>query len=168
MKSHRYESDCKGCQVSQGIDVPGGVVRLPGNWRLNSYGGSEGFLGWLALQPRYHRMSLAELLPDELRELGPNIRAIDRAITQYWKEEYSDPVERLYVIYFFESADEEPFHLHLHLIPRFRSLSAEMRAWKVAKATKNKLFPSTYTREAVEYADRVRRLMDYLRHELER
>ena len=60
-KEERLKKVCKGCELSKGNgDPPGGIiVKLDGGWILNHYGGSEGFLGWLALQPSCHRMELA-------------------------------------------------------------------------------------------------------------
>ena len=46
---------CEGCKLArEGIQLPGG-------WALNHYGGGEGYLGWLAIAPVAHRMTLASL-----------------------------------------------------------------------------------------------------------
>ena len=49
---------------------------MNGDWILNHYGGEEGFLGWMALQPRYHREEINQLEVDELEALGGNIKKI--------------------------------------------------------------------------------------------
>ena len=61
-----HNDNCKGCARSQETDA---IVELPGDWIVNHYAGEEGFLGWLALQPRYHRMAISDLTDDELRHL---------------------------------------------------------------------------------------------------
>jgi hypothetical protein len=74
MTKDDYDPDCHGCQISQGKGKDVSNVLLPGSWSLNHYGGPEGYLGWLALQPVYHRMAFSELTDEELGHLGPNIR----------------------------------------------------------------------------------------------
>ena len=128
---------CAGCDISQGVHVDvnqrGGIVELDGNWILNHYGGSEGFLGWMALQPRFHRMELADLTPEEAAALGSNIQKVEAALRQYWLKNFpSDPIQRMYVVYFFESIfDPKPdkYHLHLHLIPRTVRLGRLLRRY---------------------------------------
>jgi hypothetical protein len=39
---------------------------------VNQYSGNEGYLGWLAMQPRFHRMKLSELDSDELATFSIN------------------------------------------------------------------------------------------------
>lgn len=118
-----YEERCKGCQLSQGLRHPRGniIVELDGDWILNHYGGNEGFLGWMALQPKLHRMDLTDLTPDEMKALGGNIQRVERALRSYWSFRFeSDPIQRVYVVYFFESFFNSPpteYHLHIHLIP---------------------------------------------------
>jgi hypothetical protein len=179
-----YVDSCVGCQVSQGLQhTAGGIVKLSGNWIVNQYGGGEGFLGWLALQPRFHRMALSELTDAESRSLGPNIQALDACLTWYWCLQYpDDPVLRVYVVYFFESAlqkpEPEPFHLHIHIIPRFRSLETEDRllrtkngvswvdGWRVPLLACKDSVPEPYCRSSPEWEGRASALMTYLRHEL--
>src|SRR5215831_1791213 len=116
---------CRGCMMYTGEYKPRGdtIVDLPGGWTINHYGSSEGYLGWLALQPRIHRMNLAELSPIELQSLGENTHQVETALTSYWQANFPcDPLERMYIVYYFESVFDEPkhedFHLHIHLIPR--------------------------------------------------
>ena len=174
-----YKKDCDGCNRSQGKDnVRGGVVELKGDWTLNHYGGQEGFLGWMALQPRYHKMTIADLESDELSSLGDNIKKIDEALGSYWKICFNDRLERVYVLYFFESFYDRPiptkFHLHIHLIPRPKSFDPLLReysklnsgekssinVWGIPKLTKYKdLFPEKY----LQNEENVKKLMDYLR-----
>ena len=159
---------CKGCAFARGEEVIGGSVSLPGGWTLNNYGGPEGYLGWLALQPFRHRLAVTDLSNEELRELGPNIAEIQKTLGLYWQETFGDPIERLYIVYFFESQREEPFHLHIHLIPRFKSLEPRLRAWKAPYATKSATFPDRYRKNAPDYWTQVDSLMNHLRNSLQR
>lgn len=182
MDAEEYKDDCKGCKISRGIEEPtGGIIKLDGNWIINHYGGDEGFLGWIALQSRFHRMELTDLSANEAKALGSNIQNIDVALRQYWSIHFqSDPIRRVYVVYFFESAFEESsdkYHLHIHLIPRterFRPLSIRIEkthgiekvednvrliAWNIHQLSKHQNFPQEYRigRENVEA------LMTYLK-----
>ena len=180
-----YDLGCAGCHTSQDLrPIPGGVVGLPGDWIVNQYAGGEGWLGWLALQPRFHRDSIQELTTGELAALGPNIKSLDAALTAYWRLQFpSDPVPRIYVVYFFESAFEEPkprerFHLHMHVIPRFASLAEPLRCrqgeamwvdgWRAPQLTPENKVPEPYARTSPMWKDRATNLMSYLRHELGR
>lgn len=180
-----YQRDCAGCRTSQGLrHSAGGLLKLPGDWTANQYGGPEGWLGWLALQPRYHRMALSELTPVEAAALGLNIQALDLALSQYWRLHFpKDGLSRVYVVYFFESAyqtpqEREPFHLHIHLIPRFQSLNVPgalqrkdsgttwADGWLVPSLMKGGAIRKAYSRKAPKWEHRATGLMDYLRHEL--
>ncbi len=165
--SNSYDPKCRGCQYSHGGNVDGDIVTLPGDWCLNHYAGSEGYLGWLALQPKRHCMALGELLPGELTSLGPNLQDVDHVIAQYWAMTFNDPIERMYVVYFFESAASDPFHLHIHLIPRFTSLETRLRAWEIPKATMSATFPAQYRRTAPQFGSAVEALMNHLRSNLQ-
>ena len=83
MCEEQYDPKCEGCNISRKRNkalerLPGKIViDLPGDWTLNHYGGSEGFLGWLALQPRRHVTDLNKLKDDEAYALGRNIKRID-------------------------------------------------------------------------------------------
>ena len=154
MRIREYEDCCKGCDISREIEKkPGGIIALEGDWIVNHYAGSEGFLGWMALQPLFHRMDLADLTQDEARTLGSNIQNIDMGLRQYWTIQFpKDPIERLYVVYFFES---EGYHLHIHPIPRTKKLGqenpSEKAAWKIyTLAPCWKGFPREYRLRAKE------------------
>ena len=53
-----------------------------------------------------------------------------------------------------------PFHLHVHLIPRFASIKT--KAWDMYKASKEADFPEKYQKNG----PRVAALMEYLREQL--
>lgn len=158
MPTHTFSPGCHGCEISQSARVPFGSIRvdLEGGWTLNHYGGSEGFLGWLALQPRFHRMELAQLTLREARAIGPNIRRVDAALRGYWQQTFGDPVRRVYVLYFHEGVfdrDPSPYHLHFHLIPRSDRLDPVLRqtgpdivAWDMYRASRLPGFPPEYLR----------------------
>jgi hypothetical protein len=53
------KDSCRGCNIAEPQYRPvGDVIKVGKYWLLNQYWGGEGFLGWLALQPREHRMQL--------------------------------------------------------------------------------------------------------------
>lgn len=187
-KEDRPKKVCKGCELSKGNgDPPSGIIiTLDGGWILNHYGGSEGFLGWLALQPRRHVMQLAKLNDDETTALGHNIKLVDKALTDYWSKRFpSDRLERVYIVYFFESVFDEPptkYHLHLHLIPRTKRLGknklgkgkpSHNAAWKIPELSFNAWFPTEYrikdktTREDIN-EEEVGALMTFLKCHLEK
>jgi hypothetical protein len=119
------EASCYGCETAG--DLTRSVV-LPGGWSVNHYGGSEGFFGWLALQPFAHRATLANLNPTELHALGPYLQHLERGISNYWAAR-KHPVARVYVMYFLEGQLEPDGskHLHFHLVPRFNEMDQSMR-----------------------------------------
>jgi hypothetical protein len=66
MDKKEYEEDCERCDISQrSILLPGGIIELQGDWILTQYNEKESFLGWMVLQPRYHRRELTDLMKDE-------------------------------------------------------------------------------------------------------
>jgi len=154
-KEDRAKEVCKGCELSEGNGDPPGsiIVKLDGGWILNHYGGPEGFLGWLALQPKRHLMELAQLNEEETSHLGRNIQRVDMALRHYWAVHFpNDQLERVYSVYFFESVYDEPptkYHLHLHLIPRTRKMvgkkhPSDIAAWKIRELVKSRGFPKGY------------------------
>lgn len=170
-----YRKNCKGCQLScqrRHPDRKWKAIALGDNWILSHYGGSEAFLGWMALQPRYHREDLAHLQEEEAKELGIYIRRIDKALRAYWSHWFGDDnIERVYVVYFNEGAfnpDPERWHLHFHLIPRTERLGkdefgqgypSKNAAWKTAKLTCNPWFPEEYRIPKVGAEERVNELL---------
>jgi diadenosine tetraphosphate (Ap4A) HIT family hydrolase len=124
-----YNKDCKGCQLALGKrNIAGGTVDLGEYWMVNHYAGEEGFLGWLVMQPKEHFMELSEFAKKELEEFGIQLKRLEKAIQQVWKElKQDDSVERIYVILFFESGLEkdELWHIHFHVIPRTKSIGEE-------------------------------------------
>lgn len=155
MDADKYKKGCKACDISQGNEqLAGGIIKLDKFWILNHYQGPEAFLGWLALQPSRHVMELSDLTKDELVALGPNIKRIDKALHTYWKNNFpEDPIERVYVVYFFESAYEWPpskYHLHLHLIARPRCFRGLQRngdsqvGWRLYDVKTHPSFPVKY------------------------
>jgi len=142
-----YKDCCKGCDISREIEKkPGGIIDLGGDWILNHFEGGGVFLGWMALQPRFHRMKFTDLTDDETKALGKNIQNINIALCEYWSIRFpKDPIEKLYVVCFHES---EEYHIHIHLIPRTKELGGEdpteNMAWKTFKRTEKDSFPQEY------------------------
>ena len=160
---------CTGCKYSRGRDEEGKkvqVVHLRGGWCVNHYRGGEGYLGWLALQPREHRCSIAKLTSKERTSLGQNIWDLDRAIAKYWARQFQERIARLYFVYFFESARTHPFHLHVHLIPRFERMEGRLRAWSAPRATLHATFPDRYRPTHASFEQEKASLMEFLRKEL--
>jgi len=142
---------CQGCMLAKD------GIQLPGGWALNHYEGGEGYLGWLAIAPVAHRMTLAALSDEEQFTFMSNVVAIEAAMSSYRMD---DRIVRFYMCYFAESLVTHPFHFHVHLIPRYESL--QMKAWDMAKATKSEGFPEKYQKTP----ERIKALMDYLREVL--
>lgn len=165
MTNNIFDPNCFCCDISRNR-VPGLIVIELGRfWTLNHYGGAEGFLGWLALQTKFHREDFTQLCDDEANELGVHIREINKALIDYWNENFEDDhIERIYVVYFQESCFDEPTpekksHLHIHIIPRtlgFDRLlrekdrhscsSSTINAWKIYTISRHPDFPSRYNR----------------------
>ena len=141
---------CQSCVLARSSDA----IRMQGNWALNHYLGGEGYLGWLAIAPVAHRMTLSALSGEEQFTFLTNVVAIEAAMQSYRMD---DRIVRFYMCYFAESLATHPFHFHVHLIPRYASLT--VKAWDMAKATKDPAFPDRYR----VTPDRVKALMDYLR-----
>lgn len=147
MRIKEYKDCCKGCDISRDIErKPGGTIGLEGDWILNHFAGDGVFLGWMALQPRFHRMKFTDLTDDETKALGKNIQNINIALCEYWSIRFpKDPIEKLYVVCFHES---EEYHMHIHLIPRTKELGAddptEYMAWNTSERTKKDRFPPEY------------------------
>jgi hypothetical protein len=91
--------------------------------------------------------------------LGTTVQVVDRALTTYWRRIFhNDPIEPVYVVYFFESVVDQPstkHHRHIHLIPRFLSLRLLLSldsgkpgvdAWKVPRVIEESTFPHQYDR----------------------
>jgi len=140
---------------------------------LNHYSGAEGFLGWLAMQPIAHRLAMGKLSDKEAGALGPNIKRIEKALLKAWSKTFpKDPIQKLYVAYFFESSG---YHLHIHLIPRTRNVAPVLRAlskhdtvdaWRTPKLSSHPAFPEAYRKSYHGYCEQVRRLMIELKRSL--
>jgi diadenosine tetraphosphate (Ap4A) HIT family hydrolase len=147
MRIKEYKDSCKGCDISREIEKkPGGIIDLEGDWILNHFAGDGVFLGWMALQPRFHRMKFTDFTDDEAKALGKNIQNINMALCEYWSMHFpKDPIEKLYVVCFHES---EEYHIHIHLIPRSKELGGKdptaYMAWKTFERTDKRPFPQEY------------------------
>jgi diadenosine tetraphosphate (Ap4A) HIT family hydrolase len=160
------KENCKGCNILKPPQPRGGVIEVGQHWLVDQYWGDEGFLGWLALQPREHCMTLEELCDGATDEMGNVIRKVKSGLKNYWSQEWpNDRFDRLYVTYFFDSVfDNNPteYHLHIHLIPRTmktRSLISKegrINCWEISKMPN---FPEEYFR----YEERVDKLVNGVR-----
>lgn len=185
---HNYNKECTGCNISLGLDAEvdkrGGIIDLGNKWSLNHYGGQDGFLGWMILQSRFHRMDLADLTTDEAASMGKNIQSINDALRHYWSITFpNDPIQRVYVAYFHESVfgnipssqPSQEWHLHIHLIPRtFRlgqllrrySDNGSIRAWSIPEIIK--LSEGEVPMEYKKTNENMSALVKYLRDRLTR
>ena len=110
-------SGCQACDVLAGlIEVPGGVIHETDHWSVD-HAFTRWIRGWLIVKPKRHVEQLAELSPAEAAELGPLLRATSAAVARVLAP------ERVYVL----SLGEEVRHIHLHVIPRYRELPADVR-----------------------------------------
>jgi diadenosine tetraphosphate (Ap4A) HIT family hydrolase len=172
--SNGYCEDCCGCKRSR--EKNDGVIEMEGDWILNHIGESKAFLGWLIMQPKYHRMDFASLKENEARTLGTNIQKVDNALHEYWQRNFpSDCYERTYVVYFFESAfncQGEKWHMHIHLIPRTKRLGTDgfgkyrpwdVAAWNIVKVKDFGFYPDEYKRENDAGKSKEKELMQYLK-----
>lgn len=189
MNSGIYKDSCKGCEISQRkgkrLKQWGGVITLDGGWLLNHGKGTEVFLGWVALQPKKHRESWAALSQKEAMTLGRNIRKIENGLREYWDKNFKkDPIERLYVVCFYESSS----HLHIHIIPRPKSFerlivctdarsqnseiensTEEAWAWKTYLTSKCPAFPAAYKiHPETQGRQKAKKLMAHLRSYLKK
>lgn len=182
MREDKYREGCTSCKYSQGKEKPFGdiVVSLDDKWTLNHYGGREGFLGWLVLQPRFDRMDMSELNQKELKPLGRHIQRIDQALRDWWNsrnaqldDKSKDYVERVYIVYFFESFFDSTHcthHMHIHLIPRTKRMvgrwaPSQVAAWRIYELSRQHWFPKEYQickNGKVETTKKVDDLMAYL------
>ncbi len=164
------KENCRGCKILEPLSQPrGGVIEIGRHWLVNQYWGVEGFLGWLALQPREHCMQLEDLSEDAARDMGKVIKDVKTSLKSYWKKEWpQDRLDRLYVTYFFDSVfDNSPteYHLHIHLIPRTRKMRSliskggSINCWEIYKIAKLDGFPEEYLR----YEERVDKLINELK-----
>uniref|UniRef100_A0A6M3LNV8 HIT domain-containing protein n=1 Tax=viral metagenome TaxID=1070528 RepID=A0A6M3LNV8_9ZZZZ len=158
----------------------GGIILLDSNgggWALNHYAGSGVYLGWMALLTVGHKEQISDLDSRELMSLGTHLQRVDQYLRDYWEQVFHDPIEQMYAICFMEGLHDQisgeptpsPWHLHFHLIPRFKSMDQLMRehqltgssginAWNIYKAAKRADFPVEY----IPKEETIRGLMVYL------
>jgi diadenosine tetraphosphate (Ap4A) HIT family hydrolase len=109
-------TDCMACDVLAGlIEAPGGVIHESEHWSVD-HAFPRWIRGWLIVKPKRHVEHLAELSPAEAAELGPLIRETAAAVAKVLAP------ERVYVL----SLGEEVHHVHLHVIPRYGELPANV------------------------------------------
>jgi len=106
-------------------------------WTVNHYGSEQAILGWLALQPVEHKLTLDELSDETLDDLGSALGSVQKAMKRVWRHDFpNDPLERIHTISFMEShfdgdnsrqEAKSYFHAHIFLIPRSLSLGKVIR-----------------------------------------
>jgi len=130
------------------VQKRGGNIELKGNWIVHQYAGSEGFLGWLILQPKKHRRWICELEPNEINALGRNMKIVQEALRKCWPKLFNEDknehkIERIYVVCFSES---KPHHIHFHIIPRTKKLANLLTdpGWSIYQVSRPKKLPKAY------------------------
>lgn len=112
MLDERPDIQCLACDIVAGRQAaPGGVIHEDDHWMLD-HAVDPLIRGCLILKSKRHVDELADLEPDEAATLGPMMRTALAAMRRAF-----DP-ERIYVCSFGEMLH----HLHIHLLPRYRSL----------------------------------------------
>lgn len=185
LNGKKYKDGCTGCEISKsrcGVNDRGGVIPLPGDWIVNHYGLEEGYLGYLALQPKEHRKQFGDLSETEAKALGENMGKVEGALRDYWGRHFpDDPIEHVYMVSFCESLE----HLHFHVFPRpksFKELALCTKActeyseiegqgggayaWNIYLANKCKDFPARYITSDGQNRQEVLKLMEYLTRRL--
>lgn len=179
MSVKKFNECCNSCKLSRGQDPKNRIIiNLQGDWILNHYNGSEGFLGWLALQPRYHYMGIAELGDDETNTIGNNFANIIKCLKNYKEGVFSNhEIERVYVIFFGEGCFDRPkpscYHMHFHIIPRLKCFddflreydslnNSSINAWNIYKLSSLEIFRKKFKEFIGRPEDEIRRLMMYM------
>ncbi len=104
------QADCLACQTITGTKaVPGGVIYENEHWLADHCIGSLG-VGSLVVKTKVHREALWELTPDEASSLGPFLQTLSAAMVKVLG------AERVYLSMW---VDEQPYHVHLVLQPRY-------------------------------------------------
>jgi hypothetical protein len=133
-------SQCTSCQwIRSPNEVTGGLLWVGKfrRWTVNHYGSDQAILGWLALQPVEHKLTLDELSGETLDDLGSALGSVQRAMRKVWRQKFpNDSLERIHTVSFMESHFDEHkptqqsksfFHAHIFLIPRSESLGKVIR-----------------------------------------
>jgi diadenosine tetraphosphate (Ap4A) HIT family hydrolase len=102
---------CLGCGIVSGeINTPGGILYQNAYWMLTHATSSNGapLKGMLILQPKRHCTHLADLQPEEVKNLGPLLQKTCKAVSDILHP------EKTYACSFGEGVK----HIHFMIIPR--------------------------------------------------
>lgn len=174
------KTGCISCKIARDEEGPKGgpVIRLRGKWTLNQYGGSEGFLGWLTLQPLKHGYRWKDFQEDTINHLGGHLKNIQTYLQEYWTSTFpEDKIERVYVACFAECFEKDKPsdspHLHLHIMPRTKNMGelrrcdgSEYFAWNICQIFAHQKFPKQYVINGARDNENVEDLMNYLKEKL--
>lgn len=160
--------NCIGCEIARGTSnhpFHKIIMNLEGGWLLNHSSESQSYLGHLTITTREHRGNWNELTPAEASTLGINIQHIEAMLKQYWTLVFKDdPIERLYVCYFNDSALAQVHHFHIHLFPRTKSMTKGI-SWGIVDIQEAQDFNHNYRiydGENFINMESVNNLMEYL------
>jgi diadenosine tetraphosphate (Ap4A) HIT family hydrolase len=117
---------CIACENNEKIGAlpPREEILVAGSWRVAHAFGTS-LPGWLVVMPNRHVRALHDLEPDEAAQLGEVLRRVSGALRDVVGS------EKAYLVFFAEAEGFE--HLHVHVIPRLPSFTAEQRGPNVFK-----------------------------------
>jgi diadenosine tetraphosphate (Ap4A) HIT family hydrolase len=96
------------CQICNKHKIKENIIYETQSWIITHGPLESQILGYLYLAPKRHIENWCEFTEEELTELGPLIKKIEKVL----KEELN--LERLYAV----TISEVLRHIHVHLIPR--------------------------------------------------
>ena len=132
------------------LGAPGPVIYEDRYWHLDHMAPPLAMAGWLILKPKRHIESVADLSPAEAESMGTLIARTADALQR------ATGVRKVYVGLFGE-AKEFP-HVHIHLIPRPRRLSAKLRGPEIFALMRTEK-DRVSAKDAARIAERVRRAL---------
>lgn len=121
--------DCLTCELTRRRDdgnaPPWDLISRTAGWDVvHAYGTSVE--GWMVLVLRRHATAVADLTDGEAAELGALIKRVSRALHA------TVDCAKTYVVQFAEHPQHP--HVHVHVIPRARDLSADRRGPAIFEA----------------------------------
>ena len=106
---------CLSCEIISGsVNTPGGIIYQDEVWMLTHSTSPNGapLKGMLILQPKRHCTHLADLQPEEVRNLGPFLQKTCKAVSDILHP------EKTYACSFGEGVK----HIHFMIIPRMQGM----------------------------------------------
>ncbi len=122
MRDVSHDIACLVCAANAGErEVPGGVVFQNDLWVVVPAAPPYGVPGWMTLQTRRHVGGPAHFNDAEAASFGPTLRHLELVLEQV------TGALRIYTAALGESFP----HFHGHMVPRFREMPNDAKAWEV-------------------------------------